>query len=252
MYRLQVNLSCPPGQAQETLFSGLTAREPGFAGEIWPYQAGFSLNKEENMEIQLQELIDKIKKDGIESASVEASRLKTQAEAEAKRIVETANREAEGIIAKAKTDSERFEKAGVAALGQASRNLVLAFKDEIQAVLDKIVVRETTGAYSDDALKAALPDLIKGWAGKDVDSLDLVLNEAQLARLESFFREKLAAELKTGLELKPDRGLGAGFRIANKDGSAYYDFSAESVAELLSAYLNPKLAEILKTQTKEI
>jgi V/A-type H+-transporting ATPase subunit E len=204
------------------------------------------------MEIQLQELIDKIKKDGIESASVEASRLKPQAEAEAKRIVEAANREADAIIAKAKTDSERFEKAGVAALEQASRNLVLAFKDEIQAVLDKITVQETVAAYSDDALKAALPDIIKGWAGKGVDSLDLILNEGQLGKLESFFREKLAGELKNGLELKPNRNLGAGFRIANKDGSAYYDFSAESVAELLSAYLNPRIAEILKTQTKEI
>ncbi|MDR0450277.1 MAG: V-type ATP synthase subunit E [Treponema sp.] len=203
------------------------------------------------MEIQLQELIDKIKRDGIESASEAASRLKAQAEAEAKRIVEAANREAENIAAKAKTDSERFEKAGIATLEQASRNLVLAFKAEIQAILDKITARESAEAYSDDTLKAILPDLVKNWAGKG-DSLDLILSEGQLARLDSFFREKLAAELKEGLELKPNRSLNAGFRIANRDGSAYYDFSAESVAELLSAYLNPRLAEILKNRTKEI
>ncbi|MDR1636691.1 MAG: V-type ATP synthase subunit E [Treponema sp.] len=204
------------------------------------------------MEIQLQELIDKIKRDGIDSASGEASRLKAQAEAEARRIVEAANREAEAIVAKAKSDSERFEKAGIAALEQASRNLVLAFKGEIQAILDKITVRETAEAYGEDTLKSALPDLVKGWAGKGADSLDLILSEGQLGKLESFFREKLAAELKKGLELKPSRSLNAGFRIANKDGSAYYDFSAESVAELLSAYLNPRLAEILKSQTKEL
>jgi V/A-type H+-transporting ATPase subunit E len=204
------------------------------------------------MEIQLQELIDKIKRDGIASASEAASRLKAQAEAEARRIVEGANREAEAIIAKAKSDSERFEKAGVATLEQASRNLLLAFKGEIQTILDKIIARESVAAYSDDTLKAALPDLIKGWAAKGADSLDLILNESQLAKLQSFFREKLAAELKGGLELKPSRSLDAGFRIANKDGSAYYDFSAQSVAELLAAYLNPRLAEILKTQTKEL
>jgi V/A-type H+-transporting ATPase subunit E len=213
---------------------------------------GLAKSKEENMEIQLQELIDKIKRDGIASASEASSRLKAQAEAEAKRIVEGANREAEAIIAKAKADSERFEKAGVATLEQASRNLLLAFKGEIQSILDKIIARETAAAYSDDALKAALPDLIKSWAAKGADSLDLILSEGQLAGLQSFFREKLAAELKGGLELKPSRSLDAGFRIANKDGSAYYDFSAQSVAELLSAYLNPRLAEILKTQTKEL
>jgi V/A-type H+-transporting ATPase subunit E len=116
------------------------------------------------------------------------------------------------------------------------------------------VARELAESYGDDALKAALPDIIKGWAAKDsaggADSLSLILPEAQLKRLEAFFREKLSSELKKGLELKSDRNLGAGFRIANRDGSAYYDFSAESVAELLSAYLNPRLAEILQNQAK--
>jgi V/A-type H+-transporting ATPase subunit E len=56
--------------------------------------------------------------------------------------------------------------------------------------------------------------------------------------------------LKKGVELKADRNLASGFRIANKDGSAYYDFSAESAAEMLSAYLNPRLSEILKTAVK--
>jgi V/A-type H+-transporting ATPase subunit E len=62
-------------------------------------------------------------------------------------------------------------------------------------------------------------------------------------RLEAFFAEKLKSELKAGVVLKGERSVGAGFKIAAKDGSAYYDFSAESVADLLSAYLNPRLAE---------
>ncbi|MDR1971530.1 MAG: V-type ATP synthase subunit E [Treponema sp.] len=204
------------------------------------------------MEIQLQELIDKIKKDGIESASGEAARLKSQAEGEAKRIVEAARREAEGIVVKAREDADRLEKAGIAAIGQASRNLILAFKGEIQAVLDKIVVREASAAYNADVLKAALPEILKNWAVKGSDSLDILLPEGQLASLEAFFREKLAAELKQGAELRSDRNLGAGFRIANRDGSAYYDFSAEAVADLLSAYLNPRLGDMVKTQAKEL
>lgn len=204
------------------------------------------------MEIQLQELIDKIKRDGVESASAEAARLKRQAEDEAKRIVENAKKEADGIIAKAKLDAERTEKAGIAAVGQASRNVVLTFKSEIQAVLDKIIAQETAAALGDDALKSILPEILKGWTSGKGDSLDVILSEAQLKKLSSYFTDKLAAELKKGVELKSDRNLSAGFRIANKDGSAYYDFSAESVAELLSAYLNPHLAETLKDSAKGI
>jgi V/A-type H+-transporting ATPase subunit E len=204
------------------------------------------------MEIQLQELIDKIKKDGIESASEEASQIKAQAEAEAKRIVEAAQKEAADIVARGKADAERSEKAGVAALEQASRNLVLAFKGEIEALLGRIVAARVEASYGEDALKAIIPELVKNWAATGADSLDLILSEEKLGKLRSYFNGELAAEISKGVELKSDRNLGSGFHIASKDGSAYYDFSAESVAELLSAYLNPRLTEILKTSAKGI
>ncbi|MDR3114871.1 MAG: V-type ATP synthase subunit E [Treponema sp.] len=202
------------------------------------------------MDIQLQELIDKIKKDGIESAAEEAARLKSQAEEQAKRIVEAAQREAAALIAKGKGDAERLEKAGVVALEQASRNLVLAFKGEIQALLDTIIAQRLQESYTEDTLKAVLPELIRAWVAKGGDKLDLILSEEALKNLEAYFKHQLASVLAQGLELKSNRNLTAGFRIAHKDGSAYYDFSAESVGALLSAYLNPRLGEILKQVIK--
>ena len=204
------------------------------------------------MDIQVQELIDKIKKEGIETASQEAANIKRDAENEAHRIVESAKKEAEEIIARGKSDAERSEKAGIAALEQASRNLVLAFKGEIQSLLDKLVTAEAAASFSQDALKSILPDLLKSWAVKGEDKLALILGEGDRAKLEGFFKEKLASQLAKGVELKSDRRLTAGFRISSKEGSVYYDFSAESVAELLSAYLNPRLAEILTNSAKGI
>ena len=203
------------------------------------------------MEIQLQELIDKIKKDGIESAAGEAARVKREAEAEASRIIAVAQKEAADIVNRGKADAERSEKAGKAALDQASRNLILTFKGEIEALLGRIIARATASAYREDALKAVLPEVLKNWASKgNTDSLELLLSKDDLEKLKSWAQGALGAELQKGLVLNSDRNLGQGFRIANKDGSAYYDFSAESVAELLSAYLNPQLAEILKTSAK--
>jgi len=203
------------------------------------------------MEIQLQELIDKIKKDGIESATKEAARLKQEAEVEAKRYLEASRKEAADIIAKSKQEAEKTEKAGMAALQQASRNLTLAFRAEVQALLGKIVHREVTEALSDDTLKTVLPELLKAWNSSNGNTgADILLPEKNLKNLQSWFDQKLAAELKKGVELKSDRNLDAGFKIREKDGSAYYDFSADSVADLLSAYLNPRLAEIMKSAVK--
>lgn len=202
------------------------------------------------MDVQLQELIDKIKKDGIESAAAMAEKVRADAESEAKRILDSARKEADSILTKAKSDAERNEQAGIAAVGQASRNLVLAFHAEIQGLLDAVVARETSAAYGDEVLKTAIPAVLGAWAEKGTDGLDVLLPADRLAALEAYFSGKLAGELKKGLELKADRNLGAGFRIAAKDGSAYYDFSAEAVAELLSSYLNPRLAEVLKAAAK--
>ena len=203
------------------------------------------------MEIQLQELLDKIKKDGIEEASALAAKLKSEAEAEASRIIAAAQKKAEGIIEMGKTAAERSQKAGIDAIGQAARNLILAFKGEIQAILDKIIEQAAGSAYAEDTIKSALPEILKAWVTKNgADSLDVLVPEDKLTKLKEWFDGKLAGELKKGVEIKPVRNLDAGFRIAEKDGSAYYDFSAEAVAQLFAAYLNPKLAEILKNQCK--
>ena len=202
------------------------------------------------MEIQVQELIDKIKKDGIETASQEAVKIKSEAETESKRYIDAAKKEAEDIIIRAKQDAERFEKAGISALEQASRNLVLAFKEEIQSLLNKLVSEYLSDNYSEEIIKATLPELLKSWAGKGENNLSVIVPEKTLKNIEGFFRERLNAELIKGIELKSNRKLSSGFHISNREGSIYYDFSAESVAGLLSAYLNPKLAEILKTSAK--
>jgi len=204
------------------------------------------------MEIQVQELINKIKKDGISAATEEANRIKAEAEAEARRIVETAKKEADDLISNGKNEALRSEKAGIAALEQASRNLILAFRDEIAVLLDKVVNDHVGANYKDDILKATLPELLKAWAAKGSNDLTVLMPESEYSKLEGFFKEKLAAEISKGVELKSNRKLSSGFHISNKDGSAYYDFSAEAVAQLLSTYLNPKLTVLVKEASKGI
>jgi len=202
------------------------------------------------MEIQVQELIDKIKKDGIKTAADEANRIKSEAEAQARQIVESAKREADDIVSRSKQEADRAEKAGIAALQQASRNLVLSFRDEIQGLLNKIVNDSVSANYNEDVLKSVLPEILKNWA-KD-DNMSVILPEGELNRLHGYFSDKLKNELGKGVELKSNRKLPYGFQISNKEGSVYYDFSSEAVAELLSTYLNPKLAALIKDSAKGI
>jgi len=202
------------------------------------------------MDIRVQELLDKIKRDGVESAEADAAKIRARAEEERARIVEEARKEAKAVVEKAKADVARMEESGKASLKQASRDLVLAFRGEIEKVLAAIVRAEVEAAYDAETIKKALPGVLEAWAKSGSDQLSALVPQKDLAAVEAFFKDKLAATLKKGVELKPLSGAKAGFRIAEKDGAAYYDFTAEAVAGMLGAYLNAQLAAVVAEAAK--
>ncbi|MBQ0051425.1 MAG: V-type ATP synthase subunit E [Treponema sp.] len=203
------------------------------------------------MDVQLQELIDKIKKDGVAAAEKSASEKIAQAQAEAEKIIANAKEEADKIVKAAKDETTRLEKASEDAIRQASRNLVLSFRDSITKELSAIVTAETTKAYSPELLTKLIPETVKAWTSKtEAAEVSVLLNEKDLKDLEDSLKSALKAEIAKGLTLKADNSINSGFRVGVQDGAAFYDFSAEAVADLFSAYLNPRVAALMKEAAK--
>ncbi len=204
------------------------------------------------MDVQLQELIDKIKKDGVASAEQEANSIKEAAKKEADSIIADAKSKADSIIKDAKAETERLEKASIDAIKQASRNLLISFRDGINAELSALTQTETKTAYSKALMEKLIPETVKAWAAKsDVSDISVLLSENDLKELQSGLTSSLKSEIEKGLEIKPDKTLNAGFRIGMKNGASFYDYSAEAVAELFASYLNPKIAQVMKDAAKE-
>jgi len=208
--------------------------------------------REDNMEIQLQELLERIKRDGLVAAERRAAEILLEAEERKKAILDEAGREAAVTRAEAKADAAREEEAGRAALARASRDIILAFRDKISAVLDAVVRKDVSAAFDADVLRDSLPVVLKALAAGGADDLTVLLNPAALKKLKDRFDARLKEEFSKGVEFKPFPGISAGFRVAEKNGSAYYDFSAATVAELFSKYLNGRLAEIARDAAKDI
>ncbi len=203
------------------------------------------------MDFQLQELIDKIKKDGVSSAEEAAAQITANAEKKAASIVEEAQKKADDMIKNAKSEIARLEKASEDAVTQACRNMLISFRDSLVAELDGIIQSETAKSYSSDLMKTLIPETVKAWCkNADASELSVILSEKDLKSLEDELKAALKAEIAKGLEIKPDSTLSAGFRIGVNNGAAFYDYSAESVADLFSAYLNPRVAAIMKEAAK--
>lgn len=199
------------------------------------------------MEIQLQELIDQIKKDGVEAAENEAASILAAAKVEAQKIVEEANSEADKIMANAKLENERLVKSSEDAIRQAGRNLLISFRESISKELNVILSEKVSNVYSSEAFSNLIINVIENLSSdKDSQNIEVILNAETLRALEEAILAGLKEKMLNGVTLRANDNFDGGFRIAKKDGDAYYDYSTEAVVDMLSNYLSPKVTKLLK------
>ncbi len=199
------------------------------------------------MEIQLQDLIAQIKKDGVDAAQNQAEAILKTAKDEAERIISDAKAQADKIMLNAKTENERTVKSGEDAIRQAGRNLLISFRESVTRELATIVGENVSAVYSSDTLSQLVIKAVEGWTERPgAEEISVILNSEDLNQLETTIREALKAKMLTGITLKANDNFDGGFRICVNDSGAYYDYSKEAVTEMLSNYLSPKITSLLK------
>ncbi len=199
------------------------------------------------MEVQLGELIEQIKKDGVAIAEAEAKTIVDAAKKDAEKIIADAQAQADKILAGAKAETERMTKSSEDAIRQAGRNLLISFRESVTRELKTIVGENVAAVYSSDALAELIVRIVDSWANKpDAEDIAVILNTQDLNRLEETLLAALKEKMLKGITLKANDNFDGGFRIAVNNGSAYYDYSTEAVVEMLSNYLGPKITEFLK------
>ena len=160
------------------------------------------------MDVQLQELIDKIKKDGIASAENSAAAIIAEAEKKAAAIVAEAEAKATEIVNTGKNETARMEKASIDAIRQAGRNIILSFRDAINAELSALVTGEVSVAMSSDMVKKLVPEVVKAWAGNmEAEDISVLVPAKDAEDLAVSLRASLKDEMAKGLEDCPEGGV---------------------------------------------
>ncbi len=199
------------------------------------------------MEVQLQELIEQIKNDGVAVAEAEANAIIDAAKNDAEKIIKDAQAQADKILSGAKAETERMTKSSEDAIRQAGRNLLISFRESVTRELKTIIGENVTAIYSSEMLAQLIMSVVENWANKpDAEDIAVILNTEDLKRVEETLLAALKEKMLNGVTLKANDNFDGGFRIAVNDGGAYYDYSAEAVVDMLSNYLNPKVTELLK------
>ena len=194
------------------------------------------------MEQQIQDLINSIKKDGIDSATNESKRIIEEAEKKAEIIIKEANAERDKLLADGRRQLEKEKESFSESLKMAARDLSLSFKKEVEGKIQALLDEKVKGAFDENLLKELLKTVIEAEFKGDVI---VELPKEQKTAVAQSLAEELASSLGKGVELSFSSSLQGGFRVLAKDGRAYIDLSDDEVTKLLYPYLSSSVRDLI-------
>ena len=203
---------------------------------------------------KLQEIIDTLKSQGVESGE-ETSR----------QIIEEANQKAAGILAKARSDAEaittRANNEAERSLKQLRSSMEIAASQlltDLRRVIEENLLtfpmkKQISEALEDTRfLKELMTACVREYMKKQEHAdLSVLLSGAMGEQLEGFAQDliqSLPGKRKgdrLALEIKSD-GVAFGFIIGARDGVVKLDFTDEAFLELFLRYLSPRFHGLFK------
>lgn len=185
----------------------------------------------------IQGLLERINRDGVEKAEAEAKKIIATAEERAAAIIENARARASEEKAAAEKASADYASRAAETIRQGARDTLLKLEEKVVALLEKVLVKDVEKALADEATAQALVSAaIREVAGN----------------VEITAPEKIAAALKAQLAAQgaitivTDETLGTGFSVKADGGRIERAFTADVIATELAKRLRPDLAKLIK------
>ena len=195
------------------------------------------------MENKIQELTDKIYREGVERGNEEAQRLVSNAREEAAKILEEARKEAEAIVAAARKSAAETAENTQSEIKLFAGQAVNALKTEIASLLTNQVVSKAVKDFVAD--KDYLNKFIVSLATQWTENEAIVISTADAEGLKKFFAANAKAVLDKGVKIEQVNGNKTLFTISPADGSYKVNFGEEEFENYFKDFLRPQLVEML-------
>ena len=184
----------------------------------------------------LQGLLEKINRDGVEKADAEAKKIIADAHAKADALVKEALTTADKAKAESEKASAAYAERAAETIRQSARDIVIGVKDSVTALLENLLAKDVNKALADESaavqiVTEAIRDLTGPGEIRCGEKLAAAL-KAQLATLNSF-------------SVATDATLGTGFTFKTDGGRVEHTFTGETIAAELAKRLRPDLAKLV-------
>ena len=205
---------------------------------------------------KLQDLIETLKKQGVETGEKAGQEIVESARKQAEDILAKARAEAASIIGQAKEESEKQMKRLQSSMEIAASQFVNSLKGVIEENLLTIPLKEElTGVLKDPAfLKTLITRFVETYARSgQAEDIQLLLPKGTQDEVRDFAMELMARHYGQGTEgdqlvLELDaQDAKFGFQVNKKQGNVRLDFSDEAFLSLFLGFLSPKFRDLFKS-----
>ena len=195
------------------------------------------------MENKIQELTDKIYREGVAKGNEEAQRLVSNAREEAAKILEDARKEAEAIVTAARKTATETAENTQAEIKLFAGQAVNALKTEVASLLTNQVVTDAVKGFVAD--KDYLNKFIVSLATQWVANEEIVISTSDAEGLKKYFAANAKSLLDKGVKVEEVNGNKTLFSISPADGSYKVNFGEEEFENYFKDFLRPQLVEML-------
>jgi len=197
------------------------------------------------MEMELNNIIEKIKKDGIQHAEREAKDIVSRAEHKAGDIITGAEKKKADIIDEAEARAREFKDNAEKAVSQAARDVLLTLRERIADFFSRITKERVGASFSEGLLKEVISEAVRNFRKEGAFDIEVLVSDQDKAKLEKSLLNELSKEVKGHFVLTGSKSIEKGFRIGEKGKDSYFDFTDDAIAEAFKKYLSPKLLDVL-------
>ncbi|MDR0754322.1 MAG: hypothetical protein LBF04_02925 [Prevotellaceae bacterium] len=202
------------------------------------------------MQNKLQELTEKLYREGLSKGQNDAEELLANAKIEAKKITDDARQQAESIIAAANKSAAETKKNADAEIVMVSRQVIAQIKQSVETLITAKAITPVTNAAMNDV--AFVQTLIKTAVEsfktdrQNAAELSVLLPESKQKEFEQFINDSAIKQLNEGkTEFTFSKNIKSGFRIASKNNGYYISFTEQDFLNLFSEYMRPKMRQLL-------
>lgn len=195
------------------------------------------------MNTKIQELTDKIYREGVEKGNEEAGRIIAEAQSQKQSMISEAEAEAKRIIAEAEKQASELKKNTEAELKLFAAQSVEALKSAVaNLITGDVVSANVKAAMADKAfMQQVILTLAKSWASQEA----LTIQSSEADALARYFESNAKALLNQGVKIEKVAGKSTSFTILPADGSYKVTFGEEEFVAFFKDFLRPQLVEML-------